>query len=143
MERLTYKLGGQYGLENKASAKAGLFTDYDGFYAYLVAVNKLGEYEDTGITPERCAELAKAEQEGRLVELPCKVGDKIFSHCWSIKNERYEICAGEIKNVRYDSVDRFIYVSDGLRYYVWGKTVFLTHQEAEKALEREGGNATN
>lgn len=46
MERLTYKLGNHYGLNDEASSKVGLFTDYDGFYAYLVAVNKLGRYED-------------------------------------------------------------------------------------------------
>jgi len=31
------------------------------------AINKLAAYEDTGLTPERCAELAAAEAEARLV----------------------------------------------------------------------------
>lgn len=55
MERLTYRLGEQnpsYGLVDKASAKPGLFTDYDGFYAHLQASHRLGQYEDTGLTPE-------------------------------------------------------------------------------------------
>jgi len=55
MERLTFKLGEQnpsYGLVDKASAKPGLFTDYDGFYAHLLANHRLGQYEDTGLTPE-------------------------------------------------------------------------------------------
>lgn len=57
MERLTFKLGNSYGLEDKASSKVGLFTDYDGFYAYLVSTNRLGAYEDTGLTPEEIEQL--------------------------------------------------------------------------------------
>ena len=76
MERLTYRLGEQnptYGIVDKASDKIGLFTGYDGFYAHLVAIHRLGQYEDTGKTPEQVAEWVKAEQEGRLVVLgDCK-----------------------------------------------------------------------
>ncbi len=44
MERLTKKkLGSSYPLKNDASAKVGLFTDYDGFFAFFEAVNRLGE----------------------------------------------------------------------------------------------------
>lgn len=47
MERLTdKKVGNSYPLKDKASSKVGLFTDYDGFYAYFEAVNRLGEIED-------------------------------------------------------------------------------------------------
>ena len=47
VERLTRKkLGSSYPLKNIASSKIGLFTDYDGFYAYFEAVNRLGEIED-------------------------------------------------------------------------------------------------
>ena len=55
MDRLTFRLGESnpsYGLEDKASSKPGLFTDYDGFFAHLKAVHRLGQYEDTGLTPE-------------------------------------------------------------------------------------------
>jgi len=55
MERLTFKLGESnpsYGLVDKASAKVGLFTDYDGFFAHHLATHRLGQYEDTGLTPE-------------------------------------------------------------------------------------------
>lgn len=67
MERLTYKLGESnptYGLEDKASAKIGLFTDYDGWFAYHVAIRKLGQYEDTGIAPDEITRLrAELERE--------------------------------------------------------------------------------
>ena len=47
MERLTHeKLGNSYGLKNPAAK------NYNTFYAYLIAVNKLGAYEDTGLSPE-------------------------------------------------------------------------------------------
>ena len=42
------------------------------------AIMKLADYEDTGLTPERCSELARADGEGRLVVLPCKVGDTVY-----------------------------------------------------------------
>ena len=63
MERLTFKLGNSYGLEDKASSKVGLFTDYDGFYAYLVSTNRLGAYEDTGLTPEEIMVMQKEKLE--------------------------------------------------------------------------------
>ena len=63
MERLTFKLGNSYGLEDKASSKVGLFTDYDGFYAYLVSTNRLGAYEDTGLTPEEITSIQKENEE--------------------------------------------------------------------------------
>lgn len=63
MERLTFKLGNSYGLEDKASSKVGLFTDYDGFYAYLVSTNRLGAYEDTGLTPEEIITIHKENAE--------------------------------------------------------------------------------
>ncbi|SBV94176.1 hypothetical protein KL86CLO1_10478 [uncultured Eubacteriales bacterium] len=82
--------------------------------------------------------VVKAQQDGRLVVLPCKVGDEIFSFRWSIKNEKHEVTAGKVKNVRYDTADGIVTVSDGERYCIWGKTVFLTRSEAEAAL---GGKA--
>ncbi len=85
-------------------------------------------------------ELAKAKTEGRLVELPCKVGDTVFTFCWNIKNQKYEVCTGKVKNVRYDAADGSVMVSDGERFRFLGKTVFLTHEAAEKALEEQKKN---
>ena len=39
------------------------------------AFDRLAAYEETGLEPE---ELAQAEKEGRLVVLPCDVGDKLY-----------------------------------------------------------------
>lgn len=73
MERLTRKkLGSSYPLKNIASSKIGLFTDYDGFYAYFEAVNRLGEIEDIlgdDYDLSRLRELVQADRDGRCVVL--------------------------------------------------------------------------
>ena len=112
--------------------------------------DRLAEYEDTGLTPEQVKELAHdttgplhrkisewidAEAAGRLVVQPCKVGDKL-----------YRVFYGEIFEHRVGSMKYFAiqgrwdietypfcpYVEESI-----GKTVFLTREEAEKALEVE------
>lgn len=73
MERLTRKkLGSSYPLKNDASAKIGLFTDYDGFYAFFEAVNRLGEIEDIlgdDYDLSRLRDLVQADKDGRCVVL--------------------------------------------------------------------------
>ena len=152
MERLTYKLGEQnpsYGLVDEASAKPGLFTDYDGFYAHLLANHKLGKYEDTGKTPKEVQAWADAEKDGRLIVLPCKVGDTVYmiferncSQCWEI--HKY---IDEAKVTGFWISEKWLQLqlSNGSTFTCWdgqnlyfGKTVFLTRESAEKALkERE------
>lgn len=73
MERLTRKkLGSSYPLKNNASAKVGLFTDYDGFFAFFEAVNRLGEIEDIlgdDYDLSRLRDLVQADRDGRCVVL--------------------------------------------------------------------------
>lgn len=102
-------------------------------------VERLAAYEDTGLTPQACAEareagkvlsscdisfgrlaeLLTADSAGRLVVLPCKVGDTVY-----------------ILRRTFDGADVV-----GETELWWtdipqlGKTVFLTREEAEKALE--------
>lgn len=120
---------------------------------------RLEAYEDTGLTPERCAEfaradaegryivmrdakqegvarlreLAEADRDGRLVVLPCKVGDTLF------RVYAGEILEHKVGNMRYlaiqgrwdiDTTPFCSYVESSI-----GKTIFLTREEAEKALE--------
>ena len=107
---------------------------------------RLKQYEDSGLSPEdaanlhailrlgdgmtlmRLRELAVADKDGRCVVLPCKVGDTI----WRLKRtfETYPD-----KSKPYTEADGFL-LQD-----IWnvGKNVFLTREEAEKALaEMEG-----
>lgn len=74
MKRLTKKkLGSSYPLKNDASAKIGLFTDYDGFFAFFEAVNRLGTIEDIlgdDYDLSRLRKLVEADREGRCVVIP-------------------------------------------------------------------------
>lgn len=69
-------------------------------------------------------ELAEADKEGRVVVLPCKLGDTV----WRIKRtfETYPD-----KSEPYIEPDAFL-LQDVFNI---GKTVFLTREEAEKALQ--------
>ena len=57
--------------------------DYSSEYIPLIdAANRLAAYEDSGLEPEDMAhwmDYFRAECEGRLVVLPCKVGDHILA----------------------------------------------------------------
>ena len=86
-----------------------------------------------GWTVDRAAELLKADKEGRVVVLPCKMGDKL-----------YRVFAGEIFEYRVGSMKYFaIQGRWDIETYPFcpcvessiGKTIFLTREEAERALE--------
>lgn len=126
---------------------------------------RLAAYEDTELTPQevlsmkfewcammdalnsigggytRLRELAEADRAGRLVVLPCKVGDTV----WAILGDKKYACKCivEYVNIGGRGLGTTIVLceAEGLReqYGVtvaaFGKTVFLTREEAEKALE--------
>ena len=127
-----------------------------------VLQNRLAAYEDTWLTPEeidmdheaaeqlrhlcqncdldQLEELAEADKEGRVVMLPCKVGDTV----WAILDStKYAMeCKVDFVNIGRFNTTIVLYKADGLReqYGVtvaaFGKTVFLTREEAEEALRR-------
>ena len=72
---------------------------------------------------DRLRELAEADKDGRVVVLPCKVGDTV----WRIKRTFEEY---PDKSKPYIEPDAFL-LQDVFNI---GKTVFLTREEAEKAL---------
>lgn len=121
---------------------------------------RLKDLEDTGLEPEavemvklalcakhmvdletlnntpisRLVELASADKDGRVVVLPCKMGDKL-----------YRVFAGEIFEHRVGSMKYFaIQGRWDIETYPFcpcvessiGKTVFLSREEAEKALAK-------
>ena len=142
--------------------------------------DRLAAYEDSGLSPEEVQKLKKSDaskeqcttdqhgeihrlrdelkrykqagQEGRLVVLPCKVGDTI----WKIK-----AVFSYFSKPMEDRVERIIISNNGILVCCTGgakfsidsigKTVFLTREEAEAALQKEAqhewdrtcaGNAT-
>lgn len=134
----------------------GNCTAVSGFCTAIPAAHcpLLRKYLDTGLTPEQCEtakviiesafsddtskaerirELLKADKDGRVVVLPCKVGDKL-----------YRVFAGEIFEYRVGSMKYFaIQGRWDIETYPFcpcvessiGKTIFPTREEAEKALE--------
>ena len=108
------------------------------------AFNKLGQYEDTGLEPSEIAAMQEqlqaykqAEQDGKIIKLPCKVGDTV----WVLmqQNAKTNIVKGTVKNVyRYEDNTWWILFSDlwiDKSFDDFGKTIFTTKPEAEKALE--------
>ena len=125
---------------------------------------RLKAYEDTGLSPEkvswmkevveaafdndtsrieRAHNLHVADKEGRVIVLPCKVGQRVFALLDTDKH----ISECEIKQIGLGNEIGFVVLEPigarGRNYGValngFGKTVFLTREEAEKALaEMEG-----
>ena len=127
---------------------------YNGACSQRKAWERLKAYEDTRLTPERCAEfaradaegrynvmrdakqegvarlreLAEADKDGRLVVLPCKVGDTVYL----IVTKRARVYMPEFSFVKksrltFSNMERVL--------QDFGKAVFLAREEAEKALE--------
>ena len=128
---------------------------------------RVAAYEDTGIEPEevlpkdkadeialklmrladleslcsytRLRELVEADRDGRLMVLPCKVGQRVFALLDTDKH----ISECEVKQIGMGNKIGFIGLEPigarGREYGValngFGKTIFLTREEAEKALE--------
>lgn len=103
--------------------KIGEFGDYDAFFAYSMAIKRLGELEE------------KIEN-GTLVELPCKVGDNavaiIDTLCYP--NAIYNV---KLKDLAYIVEDE-----NGDVTFQHITRIFGTEAEAEKRLEeiRNGNN---
>lgn len=113
--------------------------------------NKLAAYEDTMFEPEEIKlnmdgldEYHKAESEGRLVRLPCKVGDSVFRYSHVEQQIQFLKCEGFL----YDGISWKVRCTDFIQSWVgnqkrhfyiaasnFGKAVFLTREEAEAALK--------
>lgn len=120
---------------------AALMSHPDHAYAHYV---KEMWHENGGM--ERMEKLAKAEAEGRLLVLPCKVGDVVFYH-FQFKNKRILPFTRKAKVKRIyckrNSFDVDVELMDAKESGImktfhaddFGKTVFLTRADAENALE--------
>ena len=79
-------------------------------------------------------DLLQAEQDGRLVVLPCKVGDGLWTFCSHPVEQVYSFTVTDISTLNGRTMlnTSRCGVIDARDV---GKTVFLTREEAEKALE--------
>ena len=85
-------------------------------------------------TPERLRELAAVDKDGRVVVLPCKVGDGLWTFCSYPVEQVYSFTVTDISTLNGRTMlnTSRCGVIDACDV---GKTVFLTREEAEKALE--------
>ena len=90
-------------------------------------LNKLGEYED-------------AEEQGRLVKLPCKVGDPLYLIVGDNDNEIVELIAIEFRygldnrlgcRAKYADEPGYVDLFD----FEFGRTVFLSREDAAAAVK--------
>lgn len=155
MERLTYRPKEPY-ISKLSGDLIEAYSDAD----IRDIINRLAAYEDTRLPPEQCEnakviiesafsddtskaerirELLKADKDGRLVVLPCKVGQRVFA----LMDTDKHISECEVKQIGMGNKIGFIGLEPigarGREYGVslngFGKTVFLTREEAEAALE--------
>lgn len=118
--------------------------------------------DNIGIKPIECTsneesrlrELAKADKDGRVVVLPCKVSDimyRIFKErtkCSEYGEEFDEyLCSGcececdstiqyVIRQIQPNTLSELVRYIDDI-----GKTVFSTREEVERAIQEMGGKA--
>ena len=150
MERLTYE-GDFCDIAMCFETRGGSFCE-DGACQQRKAWERLKQYEDTGLEPEkikeleadwcvanqliqeykdigkvqRALDLLKAEQDGRLVVLPCKIGDTLYMIVKKPIPEK-----GLLGHVR-----RFSLTYKNLAWVLrcLGKRVFPSSEEAEAAI---------
>ena len=103
----------------------------------------LEKHSTTGEVIEKLAEYERLEEQGLLFRLPCKVGDTV----WFVGNKfvnDYEIRRYIVDETGIDCIQVAKEI-DGKDYWnsfsmdTFGKTVFLTKEEAERKLESMKG----
>ena len=119
---------------------------------------RLKAYEDAGLSPQACAEareieetlsgcdysisrmveLMKADKEGRVVVLPCRQGDELWTYCNHPVKRVYSFTVSDVSTLNGRTVLNTLGLGT-IRPEDIGKTVFLTREEAEKALQEMEG----
>lgn len=106
------------------------------------AISEITEFD--GLPIDRLRELAEADKDGRLVVPPCKVGDRLYEVTGRKTISVYKVRAIRVELfglfIDWDIVEGFVWQSlSGINAGEIGKTVFLTREEAEKALKTKEG----
>lgn len=125
---------------------------------------RLKAYEDTGLEPEavetvklalaakhlvdletlnntpisRLVELAEADKDGRVVVLPCRQGDELWTYCNHPVKRVYSFTVSDVSTLNGRTVLNTLGLGT-IRPEDIGKTVFRTREEAEKKLEEREG----
>ena len=86
---------------------------------YISAAEKLAHYEDL-------------EEQGRLITLPCKIGDTVYGI------RRYQdriVKSGTVSEMYFNQNMKLVIVIKNLCRGSWGENIFGTKEEAEAALK--------
>ena len=89
---------------------------------------------------KKCDEYARAEEQGLLLRLPCKVGDTVYAI--GFNNNKPVVYESVVLNILiaekeiafHVKIDEFE-INSQLKQSMFGKTVFLTKAEAEQKLK--------
>lgn len=153
MERLTYFKDGYWRV------------NFSGVQYQADFVDRLAAYEDTGLTPKEVTalgelfdyalkesktlaeqltllkhirKLAEADKDGRVVVLPCRQGDELWTYCNHPVKRVYSFTVSDVSTLNGRTVLNTLGLGT-IRPEDIGKTVFLTREEAEKALQEMEG----
>ena len=152
MERLTYFKDGYWRV------------NFSGVQYQADFVDRLAAYEDTGLYPEsveelklsmmgkaiseitefeglpidRIRELAEADKDGRVVVLPCRQGDEMWTYCNHPVKRAYSFTVSDVVTLNgltvLNTLDLGTISPEDI-----SKTVFRTREEAERAMEEMEG----
>lgn len=93
------------------------------------------EYVKNWLLDDRLRELDKADKDGRLVVLPCKVGDTVYFRTYDCNGTvDLGIQPHKVTTIVGHAIVRGRYTDVGLLPGQYGVSWFLTREEAEKAL---------
>lgn len=101
------------------------------------AISEITEFD--GLPIDRLRELAEADKDGRVVVLPCKVGDTVWR---IIRDGEPHITRDEVRDMYFaDDMTPCVELVGGRVTFTekFGKTVFLSRAEAERALQEMEG----
>ena len=86
----------------------------------------------------RLRELAEADKDGRVVVLPCRQGDELWTYCNHPVKRVYSFTVSDVSTLNGRTVLNTLGLGT-IRPEDIGKTVFSTREEAEKALQEMEG----
>ena len=120
----------------KACEDTGLEPEAVETVKLALATKHMVDLETLNNTPiSRLVELAEADKDGRLVVLPCKVGDTVWR---IVRDGEPHITRDEVRDMYFaDDMTPCVELVGGRVTFTekFGKTVFLSREEAERAME--------
>lgn len=149
MERLTIEYCGEYVPKDLCSIDRLVGADDCDLCSEYCKATKEGNEDCRGCAINQCfnklGEYENLEEQGKLLKLPCAAGDTVYAYCSEFGILEYEVDAIIIgKDITYQCSSYSEPIGDCPGECLdeceadisdFGKTAFLTREEAEAALE--------